>query len=45
VQLNSLEKALTKRLASKLKRDPALKTLNIEALRLGWEALHQQIPV
>jgi 2-oxoglutarate ferredoxin oxidoreductase subunit gamma len=45
VQLNSLEKALLKRLASKLKRDPALKPLNLKALRLGWETLHQQISV
>ncbi|MGI6307486.1 MAG: 2-oxoacid:acceptor oxidoreductase family protein [Dethiobacteria bacterium] len=42
VQLHSLEKALETRLASKLARDPALKPLNFEALRLGWEALYRQ---
>lgn len=45
VQLNSLEKALLKRLAGKLERDPALKPLNLKALRLGWEALHQKVSV
>ena len=42
VRLDSLEQALEIRLAGKLARDPALKDLNIKALRLGWEALYQQ---
>jgi len=38
VQLESIKKALEKRLAGKIKRDPALKDLNYRALELGWEA-------
>lgn len=45
VLLSSLEKALERRLAGKLERDPGLKHLNLKALRLGWEALHQQVSV
>lgn len=45
IRPGNVEKALVTRLAGKLARDPALKELNIEAFRLGWEALHRQVSV
>ena len=41
VQLENVKKALEKRLANKIKRDPALKELNFKALEWGWEAAEQ----
>ena len=38
VRLEKVKKALEKRLANKIRRDPELKELNYKALELGWEA-------
>lgn len=38
VRLEEVKKALGKRLANKIRRDPELKELNYKALELGWEA-------
>lgn len=38
VRLESIQEALVKRLARKIARDPALKDLNYQALKMGWEA-------
>jgi 2-oxoglutarate ferredoxin oxidoreductase subunit gamma len=47
VRLKSAKKALEKRLANKLKRDPALGELNCKALEWGWQAAEkmQKSPV
>ncbi len=38
LRLEDLNEALMKRLANKVRRDPKLKELNLQALELGWEA-------